>query len=64
MKMLDFARRVRSDLGFLVQKEFKQFFRNSFLPKMLVGFPIAAILVIPWVSKYGDKKYQSLNSRF
>lgn len=50
MKMLDFVRRVRSDLGFLVQKEFKQFFRNSFLPRMLIGFPIAAILVIPWVA--------------
>lgn len=42
--------RAKSDLGFLVQKEFKQFFRNSFLPKMLVGFPIAAILIIPWVA--------------
>lgn len=42
--------RAKSDLGFLVQKEFKQFFRNSFLPRMLVGFPIMAILVIPWVA--------------
>lgn len=50
MKIVDFARRAGRDLGFLVQKEFKQFFRNSFLPRMLVGFPIAAILVIPWVA--------------
>lgn len=50
MKIFDFARRARSDLGFLVQKEFKQFFRNSFLPRLLVGFPIMAILVIPWVA--------------
>ena len=50
MNILDFARRARSDLGFLVQKEFKQFFRNSFLPRMLIGFPIMAILVIPWVA--------------
>lgn len=42
--------RAKSNLGFLVQKEFKQFFRNSFLPRMLVGFPIMAILVIPWVA--------------
>ena len=50
MKIFDFARRARSDLGFLIEKEFKQFFRNSFLPRMLVGFPIMAILVIPWVA--------------
>lgn len=50
MKIVDFVRRARRDLGFLVQKEFKQFFRNSFLPRMLVGFPIVAILVIPWVA--------------
>lgn len=42
--------RAKRDLGFLVQKEFKQFFRNSFLPRMLIGFPIVAILVIPWVA--------------
>ena len=50
MKIFDFARRARSDLGFLIEKEFKQFFRNSFLPRLLVGFPIMAILVIPWVA--------------
>ena len=50
MKIFDFARRARSDLGFLIEKEFKQFFRNSFLPRMLIGFPIMAILVIPWVA--------------
>ena len=50
MNILDFARRARSDLGFLIEKEFKQFFRNSFLPRMLIGFPIMAILVIPWVA--------------
>ncbi len=50
MKNFDFARRARRDLGFLVQKEFKQFFRNSFLPRMLIGFPIMVILVIPWVA--------------
>lgn len=47
---LDALSRAKSDLGFLVQKEFKQFFRNSFLPRMLIGFPIVAILVIPWVA--------------
>lgn len=50
MNILDFVRRAKRDLGFLIKKEFKQFFRNSFLPRMLVGFPIMAILVIPWVA--------------
>ena len=50
MNILDFVRRAKRDLGFLIKKEFKQFFRNSFLPRMLVGFPIMVILVIPWVA--------------
>ena len=45
-----FMIRAKNDLGFLVQKEFKQFFRSPFLPRMLVGFPIMVILVIPWVA--------------
>ena len=48
--MFGFMIRAKNDLGFLVQKEFKQFFRNPFLPRMLVGFPIMVILVIPWVA--------------
>lgn len=48
--MRGFLARMRRDLGFLVEKEFKQFFRNSFLPRMLFGFPIMVILVIPWVA--------------
>lgn len=35
---------------FLIQKEFKQFFRNKFLPKLMFAFPIVAILVMPWVA--------------
>lgn len=45
-----FVIRAKSDLGFLIQKEFKQFFRNPFLPRILLGFPVMVILVIPWVA--------------
>jgi ABC-2 type transport system permease protein len=36
-------------LIFLLRKEFKQFIRNPFLPKMVVMFPLLVMLVIPWV---------------
>lgn len=34
----------------LLDKEFRQFFRNPFLPKMSVMFPLLVMLVIPWVT--------------
>ena len=34
----------------LLDKEFRQFFRNSFLPKMAILFPLAVMLVFPWVT--------------
>ena len=36
-------------LGYLIRKEFKQFFRNPFLPKLVIAFPIVIMLVIPWI---------------
>lgn len=35
---------------YLLEKEFKQFFRNSFLPKLVVMFPVLVMLVLPWVT--------------
>ncbi len=35
---------------FLIQKEFKQIFRNAFLPRLILAFPIMVILVMPWVA--------------
>lgn len=46
---MNFTQRI-SQLKFLVQKEFKLFFRNKFFPKMIVGFPLMVILVMPWVA--------------
>ncbi|OBV29892.1 ABC transporter permease [Helicobacter sp. CLO-3] len=37
-------------MWFLIQKEFKQIFRNAFLPKLIFAFPIAVILIIPWAA--------------
>lgn len=46
---MNFKERI-SQLFSLIQKEFKLFFRNKFFPKMLVGFPIMVILIMPWVA--------------
>ncbi|MDR1407295.1 MAG: ABC transporter permease [Tannerella sp.] len=35
---------------YLLEKEFKQFFRNRFLPKLVVVFPVMVMLVLPWVT--------------
>lgn len=37
-------------IKFLIEKEFKQFFRNSFLPRMIVAMPLMMMLVLPWAA--------------
>lgn len=37
-------------LRFLLEKEFRQFIRNSFMPKMVVMFPLVVMLVMPLVT--------------
>lgn len=37
-------------LLFLIEKEFKQFLRNSFLPRMVVMMPLMMMLVLPWAA--------------
>lgn len=34
----------------LLDKEFRQFFRNLFLPKVVIVFPLMIMFVIPWVT--------------
>ena len=34
----------------LLDKEIRQFFRNAFLPKLVIVFPVMVILIIPWVT--------------
>ncbi|MCL2728038.1 MAG: ABC transporter permease [Bacteroidales bacterium] len=37
-------------LRFLIEKECKQILRNSFIPKLLVAFPLLVMLVFPWAA--------------
>lgn len=37
-------------LRFLLEKEFRQISRNPFIPKMVVIFPMAVMLILPWVT--------------
>ncbi|GHV10479.1 ABC transporter permease [Bacteroidia bacterium] len=37
-------------LKYLIEKEFKQIFRNSFIPKILLVLPLMVILVFPWAA--------------
>ena len=37
-------------LKYLIEKEFKQTFRNNIIPKLLVGLPMMVIFVFPWAA--------------
>ena len=37
-------------IKFLIEKEFKQLFRNSFLPKLIFIFPCMIIILMPWAA--------------
>jgi ABC-2 type transport system permease protein len=37
-------------IKYLLEKEFKQFFRNKFLPKVVIVMPLFMILVFPWAA--------------
>ncbi|MDR2914973.1 MAG: ABC transporter permease [Tannerella sp.] len=37
-------------LKFLLEKEFKQIFRNPFLPRMIFAMPLMMMLVFPWAA--------------
>jgi ABC-2 type transport system permease protein len=39
-------------LKYLLEKEFKQIRRNSFMPKIILIFPCMALLVLPWAANY------------
>ena len=39
-------------LRYLLEKEFKQFFRNTFLPRLVVIFPLTALLIYPLVANF------------
>lgn len=37
-------------LKFLIEKEFKQIRRNSFLPRLIIAMPVVMMLVLPWAA--------------
>jgi len=37
-------------IKFLIEKEFKQILRNSFIPRLIIGMPLMIMLVFPWVA--------------
>ncbi|GHT64580.1 ABC transporter permease [Bacteroidia bacterium] len=37
-------------LQYLIEKEFKQTFRNAFIPKLILAFPFMVLLVFPWAT--------------
>lgn len=37
-------------LRYLIEKEFKQFLRNPFLPRLVVVFPVMIMFIMPWVA--------------
>lgn len=39
-----------SALKYLLEKEFKQFKRNAFMPRMVLAFPLMVMFVLPWVA--------------
>ncbi|MDR0712432.1 MAG: ABC transporter permease [Prevotellaceae bacterium] len=42
-------------LKFLIEKEFKQLVRHSFLPKLIILMPCVMLLLMPWVASYDVK---------
>lgn len=42
-------------IKYLLKKEFKQIFRNPFLPKMILMFPFMVLMVFPWAASYEIK---------
>lgn len=45
-------------LRFLLEKEFKQFFRNPFMPKLVVMFPLLIMLIMPWAATLDIKNIE------
>ncbi len=45
-------------IKFLIEKEFKQFLRNSFLPRMIIIYPCMIMLLMPWAADLEIKNIQ------
>lgn len=50
-EMKDAKKEIKSTkIKFLLEKEFKQFFRNSFLPKFVIAYPFVILLIFPLIA--------------
>ena len=45
-------------IKFLIEKEFKQLLRNSFMPKLILVFPCMIMLLMPWAVNLEIKNIQ------
>lgn len=45
-------------IKFLIEKEFKQLLRNSFLPRLIIVFPCMTMLLMPWAVNLEIKNIQ------
>ncbi|MCD7969717.1 MAG: ABC transporter permease [Alistipes sp.] len=43
-------------IRYLLEKEFKQFLRNSFLPRLAIFMPIMMLLIMPWAADLTTKE--------
>ena len=42
-------------LKYLIEKEFKQIMRNSFVPKIIIAMPVVMMLILPWAANQSIK---------
>ena len=42
-------------LKYLIEKEFKQIWRNPIIPKMILGYPVMVLLIFPWAINFEVK---------
>lgn len=45
-------------IKYLIEKEFKQIFRNSFIPRLIIAYPIFMMLILPWAA---DLEIKNIN---
>ena len=47
-------------LKYLLEKEFKQFFRHQFMPKLVVLFPLMIMVLMPWATTLDIKDINTI----
>ena len=47
-------------LKFLLEKEFKLFFRHKFMPKLVIIFPLMIMLIMPWAATLDIKNIDTI----